>query len=161
MVTLNLGSGKWVAAALLASLALNIFLGGVFAGRLFSPAPQRIAANGVPNDERPIRRFIAAFTAGLDNTDRRTFVAAFAGHEAAMRAAVRDVRAARREALARMHATPFDRHALDDALAALRRKQDAMQKALQTATADAVERLPEDARKLVGTPKRRPREERR
>ena len=68
---------------------------------------------------------------------------------------------ARREALARMHATPFDRHALDSALATLRQKQDALQTALQTGIADAVERLPDDARKLVGTPKRRPREERR
>jgi uncharacterized membrane protein len=161
MVTLNVGSGKWLAAALLASLALNIFLGGIFAGRIFSPAPGGTVATGGAGDERPIRRFLAAFTAGLDDADRRTFVTAFAGREAEMRTAVRAVRAARREALARMHATPFDRHALDDALAALRQKQEALQRALQTAVADAVESLPADARKLVGTPKRRPREERR
>jgi uncharacterized membrane protein len=161
MVTLNLGSGKWIAAVLLASLALNIFLGGIFVGRLFNPAPSRISATGGANGERPIRRFIGAFTAGLDRADRRTFVATFASHEAGMRAAVRAVHKARREALARMRATPFDRHALDDALAELRRKQDALQTALQTAVADAVERLPDDARKRVGTPRRRPREERR
>ena len=162
MVTLNFGNGKWLAAALLASLALNIFLGGIFAGRLFGPAPNGpVAAGAANNDERPIRRFITAFTAGLDAADRRAFVATFSSHEAEMRAAVRAVRAARKEALARMHATPFDRHALDDALSALRQKQEALQQALQTAVADAVERLPDDARKLVGTPKRRPREERR
>ena len=161
MVTLNLGSGKWLAALLLASLALNIFVGGVYAGRLFNPPQERVAAPRGPSEERPIRRFLTAFTAGLDKADRRTFVAAFAGHEPAMRAAVRAVREARREALARMHATPFDRHALDEALATLRQKQDALQTALQTGIADAVERLPDDARKLVGTPKRRPREERR
>lgn len=161
MVTLSLGSGKWVAPALLASLALNIFLGGVFAGRLFSPAPPATVANGEASDERPIRRFIATFTGALDDAERRTFVTAFAGREAEMRGAVRALRAARREALAKMQATPFDRGALDDSLAALREKQEALQVELQTAIADAVERLPADARKRIGPQARRLREERR
>lgn len=161
MATLNLGTSKWLVVALLVSLGLNVFLGGIFAGRLFSPAPGKPAATGEAGEQRPVRRLIAALTVGLDDAERETFMTTIAGREAEMRRAAIEVRLARREALARIHATPFDRHALDDALATLRQKQTALQLALQMAIADAVEKLPDDARKRIGVPARRPREERR
>jgi uncharacterized membrane protein len=161
MVTLNLGSGKWLAAALLASLAVNLFIGGLFAGRLLSPAPAATVATGENGDQRPVRRLVMALASGLDDAERETFITAIAGREAEMRSAGREVRAARRAALARIHAAPFDRHALDEALATLRQKQDVLQVALQTAIADAVEKLSDDARKRIGVPNRRQREERR
>jgi uncharacterized membrane protein len=161
MVTVNLGSGKWLAAALLASLALNLFLGGLFAGRLLSPSPATTVATGENGDQRPIRRLVMTLASGLDDSERETFITAITGREAELRSTGRDVRAARRAALVRIHATPFDRRALDAALVTLRQKQDALQVALQTAIADAVEKLPEDARKRIGAPGRRQQEERR
>jgi uncharacterized membrane protein len=161
MVTLNLGSGKWLAAALLASLALNLFIGGVFAGRLLSPTLPATVASGEFGEQRPIRRLVMALASNLDDAERETFITAITGREAEIRSAGRDVRAARRAALARIHATPFDRKALDSALVTLRQRQDALQVALQTAIADAVEKLPDDARQRIGAPGRRQQEEKR
>jgi uncharacterized membrane protein len=161
MVTLNLGSGKLLAAALLVSLALNLFIGGVVAGRLLSPTPPATVAGGENGEQRPIRRLVMALATNLGDTERSIFITVITDRETEIRSAGREVRAARRAALARIHATPFDRKALDAALVTLRQRQDALQVALQTAIADAVEKLPDDARKRIGAPGRRQQEERR
>ena len=150
----------WLAGALLVSLAVNVFLGGVYVGRFFGPERSDVATTASAAGERPVRRLIGALAAGLDAPDRERFIAAVSERAPQLRRAARELRSARRAVLEEVHAMPFDRARLDGALNALRDRQQAVQTELQTAIADAVEALPAAARQKIGTARRSQREDR-
>ena len=55
MVTIDSRAAKWLALALLVSLALNLFLGGLLAGRYFGPQHRTFARSEAY--ERPGQEF--------------------------------------------------------------------------------------------------------
>jgi uncharacterized membrane protein len=160
MVTLNFGRGGWLAVVLLLSLGLNVFLGGIFVGRWLSPPNDQPRLARAENSA-PAGRFLKRLTANLEPADRDTVISTVRARAPELKAAQREVGRARRAVMARIHATPFDRAALDDALVTMRDKQNAIQSMLQGAIADAIMKLPDGARRRLGPRGRRDRRDRR
>ena len=162
MVTIGRKTALVLALVLFASLAANVFVGGIAVGRqLADPARDGAwrwdrgrygrAAEGVP----PI---VARMAGSLEPTLRDRFLGAVEAHRERMSEARGLVRAARRDIRSAMTAEPFDRSRLESAFAALRAANQGVQGALHGALADAIEPLPADAReRLTHFRKRRPR----
>lgn len=149
MVTLNFGRGGWLAVILLLSLGLNVFLGGIFVGRLLSSPddPPRLAK---AEKAAPAGRFLKRLTANLEAADRETVMSSVKAHAPELQAAQREVRKARRAVMRGIRATPFDRAALEEAVATLRARQSAIQTIMQGAVVDAIAKLPDEARQRLG-----------
>ena len=169
MVTLPVLSPRWLGGMLAASLALNLFLAGVFVGRYAAdpgaavavPAPATEPARGErgPLADLPGRPFIQRMAQNLPPEERAKFEAAVAAHRPALSAAASRVREVRLRVHDAIAVEPFDRAALETAFEQLRRRNEELQKAIQTALADAVAGLPPDARKALAEWRgRRPRE---
>lgn len=156
MVTLNFGRGGWLAVILLLSLGLNVFLGGIFVGRWLS-APDDQPRLAKAEKGVPAGKFLKRLTANLEPEDRETVMSTVKARAPELKAAQRDVRKARRAVMRQIRATPFDRAALEEALATMRDRQSAIQAILQGAVADALVKLPDSARQRFGPRGRRER----
>lgn len=162
MVTLPHVSPRWLGGILAASLALNLFLAGVFVGRFAADQTAPTASTaGLPAERTSLRgergpladipgRFlIQRMAENLPPEDRPKFEAVVATHRPSLTSSasrMRDARLRVRDAIA---ADPFDRGALEAAFEQLRRRNEDLQKAVQTALVEAVAELPPSARKAL------------
>ena len=141
-------SRRW-AIALVASLALNLFLGGTFVASwgIQSGLGDGAAAN-------PFAVFWARDSLGKPAGAMLRRV--WGTHAAEFRPRVREMRAARRHVSERLAADDFDRAALTEALADLRAKTLASQSAMHAALVDlAGELTVEERRNLAEVGRRR------
>ncbi len=152
MVTLGPRAGKWLAAAFTASLAINVFLAGLFVGqRMMAPMPPRGMALRVAEHpgERPMPPIFERVADALAPDQRATFLAVIDKHRpeiATAGAAVRDARMKVRDIMA---SDQFDRAAAESAMSTLRERHAAFQQALQSTLLDAAQALPPDARRQM------------
>jgi uncharacterized membrane protein len=162
MVNLPTLSPRWLGGLLIASVALNIFFAGIFVGRMAADqaAPQaspigltseRQFPRGPrgPMGDMPGQFIIQRMAENLPPEDRPKFEAVVASHKATLASSASQVRDARLKVRDAMAGEPFDRAALDRAFEQLRRRNEDLQKAMQTALAEAVAELPPEARKKL------------
>lgn len=135
---------------LVASIVLNVFLIGVIGAGL-------AARHGVfhsPHD-RPARPFEMPsprkIRAVLPEADQPVAEAIFAAHRDEVRQKIRAMAEARRAVAAAMRAEPFDRAALDAALAELRSREAELASTVQQAIADLVEKIDAESRGRIAT----------
>ena len=141
-------SGKWLAVALTASLAINVFLGGLFIGRWMGPSPV-LADRGPPRGERPVQAMIDRMSNALDAADRTTFEATMDRHRPRLAASSAEFREARRRTVEFMSAEPFDAAKLEAAMRQLRDRNLEFQTSLHAALIDAATALPPAARHKI------------
>ncbi len=158
MVKFETRTGKWLAAALTASLAINLFLGGLFVGRWLGPSPV-MAERGPRGPERPIQAMLNRMGAALDPDDRAVFESAIDRHRPRLAATSAEFREARRRTVEIMASPDFSRGALDTAMNELRERNGEFQRTLHTALVDAAAALPPPARQKLAAASR-PRSER-
>jgi len=157
MVTIGPRAAPWLLVALLISVAINLFVGGLAAGRLFaaSPAsPPPAAAPAQAGERAPVpavRRFLAA----LPEEHRPVVEVSLAERRPQMVAATRELRAARDRVREVLVAERLDRAALDAAIEAMRARNGEVQRILHQALAQSAERLPLDARRAIAEAGRR------
>lgn len=131
-MTLSGRTAVAVLAALFLSICLNVFIGGLIAGRVTSgdPAPLRRGSElerfiaTVPRDARPAMR--QAFRANRRN----------------LQELVAEVQAARLDAAALVASDPFDRAAFEAALAIERDRSRSLLAAVHGVIAETIEQLP-------------------
>lgn len=145
---------RWVVIALLVSLALNLFLIGVMGGRhlygwMHDPERPMQAWLGA-DDDRPLRRLFMQLTSDLDRDDRAAFREAIEAQREALTETGMALLEQRRIVLDLLRAEPFDRAALDAAMAELARLHDEFRQNLMAAIADAAAALPPEARAKLG-----------
>jgi len=138
---------RWVAVGLFVSLVVNLFLVGLILGRILHPE-FLFGGGAYVREFGPVAgRAIQHLVGPLDQADRQTVMDEMKGHAddfTGLNLALRQ----QREILIRLlRADNFDRKAVDDAFAELRRRNEALQAAMETAIADAVQKLPASARK--------------
>lgn len=136
--------GKACAFALVASLALNLFLGGVFASRWMRRPPQTAFDPGAFSVMR-LRRALGPDVAPA--IDR-----ALGGRRAELVARMQAASEARDRATMALEAEPFDRQRAAENLADFRAKTSAVQETMHAAVVDlAAELTPEQRRRLAET----------
>ena len=145
-------TGKWLAAAFTASLAVNVFLAGLFVGqKMTTPLPPPGMAFRPPErtGDRGMPAVLDRVAAALPPDQRTTFLSVMDKHRSditAAGAAVRDARMKVRDLLA---SEQFDRSATEAAMTDLRERQTAFQRSLQAAFVDAAQALPPEARRQM------------
>lgn len=155
MVTIDARLGKWLALGLLVSLALNLFLGGLMAGRFFGHRPPYLASErfaerpGERIGERPGGVLVQRMIAQLPPGERDKFESTIGERRREIMAAGTATREARLKIRNVLQAEKFDRAALDAAFADLRNDNLAFQKSLHEAVATAIERLSPEARRSL------------
>lgn len=151
-------TGKWLAVALTASLAVNLFLGGLFVGRWLGPSPV-MAERGPRGPERPVQAMMDRMAASLDSEDRTLFETTIDKHRPRLTVLGSELRESRRRSVEVMGAETFDRAALETAMSTLRERNAEFQRALHAALIDAAVSLPPPARQKIAAANR-PRSER-
>jgi len=138
---------RWLAVGFFVSLVVNLFLVGLILGRILHPG--FLFGGGVYVREfGPVAgRVIQHLIGQLDEADRQSVMDQLKGHADDFSALNQDLREQRQTLIRLLRADTFDRKAVDDALVELRRRNDALQTAMESAIADAVEKLPASARK--------------
>jgi uncharacterized membrane protein len=126
--------------ALALSLAVNLFVVGVMAGRLTFQTHEEEPQQGVAWSGMRAR-FLA-----LPQSDRAPFRAAMLQHAAELRATTLALRSAQWRALEALRATPYDKARMQAAFAAVREATTARQAALHAALVDAIGTLRPEAR---------------
>ena len=133
-----------LAIALVASLALNLFLGGMATSRwLFHPPPPAHFAG--PGDFGHFNRRAALRALSGESRDR--VEALWRQHVDDIRPRIRAVREARREVARQLLAEPIDDTALERAYARLREHADAAQAAVHAMLGEVARALSPDERK--------------
>ena len=145
---------RWATFALFASLAVNLFLGGVLAGewvRGKAPSPTAAALDPAPpaNGETVVRGIIQRALAAIPAEQRGAVEQRLAGHRLEIQRANRELRAARERVRDFFLADPIDRPALERAYAEQRERNLALQTATQRAVLDAMIDLPLETRRAV------------
>jgi uncharacterized membrane protein len=156
-------SSKWIAIALTASLAINVFLGGMFVGRrMVVPPPPPLgpaspaAQNWRPGD-RTMPPFIERMAERMAPKDRDIFNTAMERHRPEITAAGMALRSARVKLREILDAETFDHAAAEAAMTDLRDKNGEFQRTLQTALLEAADGLSLDGRReITNSPGRRP-----
>jgi uncharacterized membrane protein len=151
MVNLSPRAGKWVLAALVVSLGLNLFVGGVVIGRGLHHHRDWSAERPSPDREHRVIAFIGRMAMALPPEDRAKFMAKMEGYRAELVQADRNFRDARKKVQDAIAAEPFDRNALESALGDVQAKMGDLQKVLHRALSDAVSALPPDARRKLAS----------
>ena len=152
MVTLGPRAGKWLAAAFTASLAVNVFLAGLFVGqKMTAPMPPPGIAFRSPDrpGERPMPAIFDRVADALAPEHRATFLSVMDKHRAEIMAAGSAVRDARIKVRGLLGSDQFDRSATEAAMSDLRERHTAFQRTLQSAFVDAAQALPPDARRQM------------
>jgi len=154
MVTLGPRAGKWLAAAFTASLAVNVFLAGLFVGqKMTAPLPPPGAAFRAADrpGDRPMPAIFDRVADALPSDQRATFLGVMEKHRPEIAAAGAAVREARMKVRDLMAGEQFNRTATEAAMSDLRARHAAFQQALQSAFVDAAQALPADARRQMVT----------
>lgn len=145
-------SRPWVVIVLVVSLGLNLFLGGLMAGRWFSGPPHRphvAAMQGERGAAGEPGRILQRMASTLPPEHRPAFEAAIAKHHDRVVQAASQAREAREHVRDILRKEPFDRAALDDAFGKLRTSNLALQTEIQVTIADAAAALPPSARQRL------------
>src|SRR5262245_60644321 len=130
MVSEALKSRPWVLIVLVVSLGLNLFLGGLMAGRWFSGPPHRPHAAATPGERGAAGepgRILQRMAATLPPEHRPAFEAAIAKHRDRVVEAATQAREAREQVREVLRKEPFDRAALDTAFEKVRTSNLALQ----------------------------------
>ena len=141
---------RWVTLLLFVSLVANVFLLGLFGGRLmhrhdwFERQPEYAERMG-PMAGRALERLVGP----LSTADREIVWDTVRSHADELQQIYRSVHEQRQLVAQLLRADKFDRKAVDDAFAELRRRTDTMQQTLQAAVADAVAKLSPAARRQL------------
>jgi len=149
MVTIDARAGKWLALALLVSLGANMFMGGLLAGRFAGRPAEAPEAGGPTPGERPLAAAIRRMAATLPDQDRTRFEQAFVERRrdiARATLALREARLGLRDAIM---ADPFDRTKVEQGFAALRDRNEDVQRVLHTIAIDAIARLSSSSRQAL------------
>ncbi|MGE0746182.1 MAG: periplasmic heavy metal sensor [Rhodospirillales bacterium] len=151
MVTIGPRAVGWLLALLFLSLAANVFVGGIAAGRYFGAAREsrQAAEPAAAAGERAIPAALRRMMDAVPAEDRPAFVAALAARRPQIAAAGRELRAARERLRGLLAADTLDRQALEAAFEAVRARSGELQHAVQLAAADALARLPADTRRRI------------
>ncbi len=150
--TIERKSGRrWLAIFLFISLVANVFLAGLLAGRILhwdwlgGPEQPPYAQQLGPFAGHALQRLLEP----LDDADRKIVLDTVESHADELMQLNRSIREQRKVIAQLLKADNYDRKAVDDAFAELRKRIDTMQVTLQTALSDAVGKLPPDARKQL------------
>ncbi len=137
-----LGS-RWVGWALVASLALNLFLAGVIGVRFWREhwreGPERVMAGAFG----PMGRIAAA----MPDSSRAKVKAVMEIRQQEVRERGREYRRARSEAMQALSAEAYDKSRAEAAFAEARRRADAMSEVVHAAMIEASSQLTPDERK--------------
>jgi uncharacterized membrane protein len=143
-------SRRWVTIFLFLSLVANVFLAGLLAGRFlhhgdwFGGQPAYVQQMG-PFAGHALQRLLEP----LDDSDRQIVLDTVKSHADELMQINREIREQRKLVAQLLKADNYDRKALNDAFAELRRRTDSMQETLQAAVGDAVGKLSPTARKQL------------
>lgn len=131
--------------ALIASLALNLLIVGAVAGTMWGMKKHHPRAPSVRGEDFGLM----SITRDLPPERRKELRKQLRDDRASLRPLIEEIRAARREAADRLAAEPFDRAALESAIAAVAEKQRALRQAAVTAFVGHAERLTPEERRLL------------
>lgn len=155
-------NSKWVVIALTASLAINVFLAGMFAGRQMTmppPPPLGPAGRQQPPAWRPgdhaLPPMVGRIAEGMSPQYRATFVATMDKHLPDIMAAGAALREARGKLRQILSAENFDREAAAAGMADVGTKEQQFRQTLQSAFLEAASGLPVDGRRQMINPPRR------
>jgi len=149
-VTERKSNRRWLTIFLFLSLIANVFLGGLLAGRFlhhgdwFGGQPAYVQQMG-PFAGHALQRLLEP----LDDSDRQIVLDTVKSHADEFMQINREIRDQRKLVAQLLKAEKYDRKAVDDAFAELRRRTDSMQETLQAAVGDAVGKLSPAARKQL------------
>jgi len=139
-------SKTW-AVVLFTSLAINLFVGGVFVSHWVSHGG---------NVERSQVFGLRGTSRHMDEDTRSTMHRLWSQHAKNMKPFLKAIRQSRKIAVDTIGAEPFDKISLDEALASMRTASTASQKAFHSAFVDAAAELaPEQRRSLFAAASRR------
>lgn len=133
-----LGS-RWVGWVLIASLALNLFLGAVVGVRYWREHRQA--------SERAMMGPMGRLAAGLPESARAKVKAVVEGRQAQIQEQRREFRRAQTEAMQALAAEPFDKAKADAAFVEARRRANAMSELMQSTMIEASAQLTAEERK--------------
>src|SRR5579871_3156549 len=141
---------RWLAIFLFISLVANVFLAGLLAGRImhwdwFGAAQPPYAQQIGPFAGHALQRLLEP----LDDADRKIVLDTVESHADELMQLTRSIREQRRVIAQLLKADNYDRKAVDDAFAELRKRIGTLQATLQMALSEAVGKLPPDARKRL------------
>jgi uncharacterized membrane protein len=142
-------SRRWLTIFLFLSLIANVFLAGLLAGRFlhwgewFGGQPAYVQQMGFAG--HALQRLLEP----LDDSDRQIVLDTVKSHADELMQINRQIREQRKLVAQLLRADNYDRKALNDAFAELRRRTDSMQETLQAAVGDAVGKLSPAARKQL------------
>ncbi len=152
-------SGKWVAIALTVSLAVNVFLAGMFVGRHMSGPPMFFRATMQRPAWRPgdsgLPPMVERIASGMSPEYRDILLSTMKRHQSDITAAGTALRDARGKLRQIIGAETLDRAAAEAAAADMRQRSDKFQTALQSAFLDAAQSLPAEGRRQMISPERR------
>jgi len=144
---------KWLALLLLLSLAGNVFLGGLYAGAWLGDedGTEEASSDGKGGEakDQPGLRIFRRMAEALPDAERATFEAAIAGERDKLAAAGLAMRDAREKVRAVIKTEPWNRTALDAALADMRAKSRTFFEMMHGVMANAVAQLSPEARRKV------------
>jgi uncharacterized membrane protein len=150
VVTLNVRAGKWLAIGLTASLAINLFLAGVYASHWYMHSRGRpVERPAMSDNNRGIPPFLDRMAEALPSGDRAKFTDTVSKHQPEISRIGASVREARRQARAAMMAENFDRAAAEKAFGELRDRNVRFQQSLHETLMDAAATLPAPARRQM------------
>lgn len=147
MVTIDSRAAKWLALALLVSLGLNLFLGGLLAGRYFGPQHRTFARSEAY--ERPGQDFFRRLIGRVPAEHRGAFEDVLNAKRPDMDRASQALRESRMKVREAVRAEPFDKARLEAAFGDVRERNMALQKSVHEAMAEAVQALPADVRRQL------------
>jgi len=140
---------RWLTVALFASVIVNVFFGGLVAGRLLHREHWGGQSEYVERMGPMAGRVLQHLLAPLGSADRQIVLDTVGARSGDLLQLTHAVREQRDEIVRLFRADNFDRKAVDDAFVELRRRTDALQTAIASAISDAVEKLSPAARKQL------------
>jgi uncharacterized membrane protein len=154
-------SNRWVAIALTASLAVNVFLAGLFVGRQMSapPPPLGPAAQQQPAwrpGDRGLPPMFERIAEGMSPQYRAIFLSTMEKHRPDIMAAGTALREARGKMREMLSAENFDHDGTAAAMAELQERETVFRKSLQSSLLEAAAALPVEGRRQMINPARRP-----
>ncbi len=147
MVTIDSRAAKWLALALLLSLALNLFLGGLIAGRYFGPHHRSFAR--MEASDRPGQDFFRRLIGRVPAEHRGMFEDVLNAKRTDMDRASQALRESRLKVREAVRAEPFDKARLDTVFVEVRERNMALQKSVHEAMVEAVQKLPAETRRQI------------
>ena len=139
----------WILIALIVSLALNLFLGGLMIGRWVSGPPHHRAAAAERGPGGEPGRILQRMAGSLPQEHRPAFEAVIGRHQERIVVLATQAREARAQVRDVLNKEPFDRAALDRAFETVRTRNDALQTEIQATIAEAAAALPPEARRQL------------